>query len=46
LAGSESLEAWRSSDKDDLVLSVCMAVWFGEHFDRRAKIFFGDEFGY
>jgi hypothetical protein len=29
-SASESFEAWRESDKDDLVLACCMAVWFGE----------------
>jgi hypothetical protein len=46
LAGNESLAAWREKDHDDLVLSCCMAVWFGENFGRKAKVFFGDELGY
>jgi hypothetical protein len=28
--GNESYEAWRSSDKDDLVLAVALAAWLGE----------------
>ena len=27
---TESYVAWREGDHDDLVLAVCMAVWFGE----------------
>lgn len=30
LNATESFEAWRDSDKDDLVLACCMAVWVGE----------------
>ncbi len=33
--GNESYESWRESDKDDCVLSVAIAVWFGEHGRRR-----------
>jgi hypothetical protein len=29
-AGNESFEALREGDKDDLVLAVAMAVWYGE----------------
>jgi hypothetical protein len=36
LAGTtESYEAWRSKDTDDLCLSVCMACWYGEYASRR-----------
>jgi hypothetical protein len=30
--GSESYEAWREQDHDDLVLAVGMAVWYGERY--------------
>jgi hypothetical protein len=30
-SATESFEAWREGDHDDLVLSCCLAVWFGEH---------------
>lgn len=33
--GSESFEAWRQGQTDDLVLAVCMGVWFGDQGDRR-----------
>lgn len=29
--GSESFEAWRESDHDDLVLATALACWVGEH---------------
>jgi hypothetical protein len=29
--GSESFEAWRQKDHDDLVLAVAMPGWFAEH---------------
>jgi hypothetical protein len=35
----ESFEGWRNSDKDDLTLACCMAVWFGENFDRRVNVY-------
>jgi hypothetical protein len=38
LAGSESFEAWREGQHDDLVLSCCLALWFGEHADRRLVV--------
>jgi hypothetical protein len=30
LAGSETLEAWREADHDDLVLAIACACWLGE----------------
>ena len=30
LTGNETFEAWRERDHDDLVLSVALAVWYGE----------------
>jgi hypothetical protein len=30
-AGNETFEAWRCHDHDDLVLSVALACWFGDH---------------
>jgi hypothetical protein len=30
--GSESFEAWRSREHDDLVLAVALALWWGEYF--------------
>lgn len=30
LSGADTYEAWRSADKDDLVLAVALAVWYGE----------------
>jgi hypothetical protein len=33
--GSESFEAWRERDHDDLVLAVALSVWFGDHAMRR-----------
>jgi hypothetical protein len=30
LAGNDSLEAWRETDHDDLVLAVALAAWLGE----------------
>jgi hypothetical protein len=32
---TESFEAWRSGEHDDLVLAVCLAVWFGERGGQR-----------
>ncbi len=32
LAGNTAFEAWRDSDKDDLVLALAIAVWLGERF--------------
>lgn len=29
-SGNEQYEAWREGDHDDIVLSLCMAVWHGE----------------
>ena len=29
-SATESFEAWREGQHDDLVLAVCMAVWLGE----------------
>lgn len=29
-SATESFEAWREGDHDDLVLACCLAVWFGE----------------
>jgi hypothetical protein len=34
-SATESYEAWRQGDHDDLVLAVCMAVWFGENGGKR-----------
>jgi len=34
LNATESFEAWRESDKDDLVFACCMAIWYGEHAGR------------
>jgi hypothetical protein len=33
--GAESFEAWREKEKDDIVLAVCLAVWWGEMGDKR-----------
>ncbi|SRR5579883_548424 len=30
-SATESFEAWRAGQHDDLVLAVCLAVWYGEH---------------
>jgi hypothetical protein len=35
LNATESYEAWRENEHDDLVLAVCMAVWFGENGGKR-----------
>lgn len=43
-SATESFEAWREKDTDDLTLAVCMAVWFGEQGQRRLtadSFFFG-----
>jgi hypothetical protein len=29
--GRESYEAWRESDKDDLILAVCLAIWLSDY---------------
>lgn len=39
LNASESFEAWREGDHDDLCLAACMAVWHGEYNDRKLAIF-------
>ncbi len=31
LNATETYEAWREGDHDDLVFSVCAAVWYGEN---------------
>lgn len=37
--GNDSYEAWRDKEHDDLVLSVSLACWFGEHkFNRRGQL--------
>jgi hypothetical protein len=36
--GSESFEAWREKDHDDMVLAVAIAAWFGEKGNRRLEI--------
>jgi hypothetical protein len=36
--GSESFEAWREKDHDDMVLAVAIAAWFGEKGHRRLEI--------
>jgi hypothetical protein len=33
-AANDTYGAWREGEHDDLVLAVCMAVWFGEHGER------------
>jgi hypothetical protein len=38
-SGSESFEAWRESDHDDLVLAAALAVWTGERGMQRANVF-------
>lgn len=38
LNATESFEAWRSGDHDDLCLAACMAVWFGERGERQWSI--------
>jgi hypothetical protein len=37
--GNESFEAWRERDHDDLVLAVALAVWWGDHCQRRLNLF-------
>ncbi len=36
--GAESYEAWRDRQKDDTVLAVAIAVWFGDHCCRRLVV--------
>jgi hypothetical protein len=38
--GRETFEAWRERDKDDLVLSVGLACWYGERAMRRPDVWF------
>jgi hypothetical protein len=35
LNATETYEAWRAGEHDDLCLAACMAVWYGEYFGRR-----------
>jgi len=41
-SATESFEAWREGQHDDLVLAVCLAVWYGEQCQKhlRAEQFF------
>src|SRR5262249_28222271 len=34
-SATESFEAWREGEHDDLVLACCMATWFGDNCQRR-----------
>lgn len=44
LNATESFEAWREGDHDDLCLACCMGIWRGEYFDRQWKVYFEDDF--
>ena len=41
IAASDSFEAWREGEHDDLVLAAALAVWGAEHHQKRPQLMFG-----